>query len=171
MIEILSYISAISGTLLTVMILLNLFSGLDTEIEVDGLDTDFGVVKSILSFLSIGGLAGSMLLSDGWSLIGAIFTSVLVGVVAVVLLTFLFKALLKNQANVNWNLDDAVGKTGKVYLRIPPKGSGLVMIHIKGTEREVMAYSTTDEEIPTGSEVLVVSAGEAHVLVQPMKNE
>ena len=169
MAEILTYISAISGTLLTVMILLNLFSGLDTEIEVDGFDTDFGVVKSILSFLSVGGLAGSMLLNDGWSLTGAIFASVLVGVFAVVLLTFLFKALLKNQVNVNWSLDDAVGKTGTVYLRIPPKGSGLVMINLKGTEREVMAYSTTDEEIPTGSEVLVISAEESHVIVQAMK--
>ncbi len=168
MIELLTYISIISGTLLTIMLLLSIFTGIDHDFEVDGLDSDFGIVKSVLSFLSIGGLTARMMLADGWSLFGALASSVLSGVVAVFLLSLLFRELLKNQANVNWSMDEAIGKTGKVYLRIPPQGSGLVMINIKGIDRELIAYSNVEIEIPTGDEIIVVDAAESHVIVKPL---
>jgi len=168
MIELLTYVSIISGVLLTIMLLLSIFTGLDSEFEIDGLDSDFGVIKSILSFLSIGGLVGSIMLADGWSLVGALAAAVFSGVIAVFLLSILFRALLKNQANVNWSLHDSVGKTGKVYLRIPPQGSGLVSVNIKGMDRELIAFSNIEIEIPTGSEIVVVAAEESHVIVKPM---
>lgn len=168
MIELLTYISIISGTLLTIMLLLSIFTGIDTEFEIDGLDSDFGIVKSILSFLAIGGLTARMLLADGWSMFGALASSVISGAIAVFILALLFRELLKNQANVNWSMDEAIGKTGKVYLRIPPKGSGLVMINLKGIDRELIAYSNVDVEIPTGHEIVVVDAAEAHVIVKPV---
>ncbi|HMP28909.1 MAG TPA: NfeD family protein [Saprospiraceae bacterium] len=170
MLELLTYISIISGVLLTIMLLLSIFTGLESDFEIDGVDSDFGLIKSILSFLSIGGLVGRLMLSDGWSIIEALAAAVVSGFVAVFLLSILFRALLKNQVNVNWSMDDAVGKTGKVYLRIPPKGSGLVLISIKGGDRELIAYSNLEVEIPTGSEILVVAAEESHVIVKPMKD-
>lgn len=168
MIELLTYISIISGTLLTIMLLLSIFTGIDTEFEIDGLDSDFGIVKSILSFLAIGGLTARMLLADGWSMFGALASSVISGAIAVFILALLFRELPKNQANVNWSMDEAIGKTGKVYLHIPPQGSGLVMINLKGIDRELIAYSNVDVEIPTGHEIIVVDAAESHVIVKPL---
>lgn len=169
MIELLTYISIISGVLLTIMLLLSIFTGLESELEIDGINSDFGLIKSILSFLSIGGLVGRIMLADGWSLFGALASAVLSGVIAVILLSVLFKALLKNQVNVNWSIQESVGKTGKVYLRIPPQGSGLVSVNIKGMDRELIAFSNLEIEIPTGSEIVVVAAEESHVIVKPMK--
>jgi len=79
------------------------------------------------------------------------------GVIAFLLLNYLLKLLLRNQENVNWNMEDAIYEDGTVYLKIPGNNlDGLVNVTINGVTRELKAKSSTGDEIPTGTAIRVV---------------
>ena len=49
-----------------------------------------------------------------------------------------------------------IGKTGRVTGRVGPGRIGEVMVPVRGGTEAFHAYSAGDEEIPTGTRVLVV---------------
>ena len=55
-------------------------------------------------------------------------------------------------------MDNAIDKTGEVYLRIPEerKGIGKVQVTIQGSLRELDALTDDETEIPTGSLIQVL---------------
>ena len=50
-------------------------------------------------------------------------------------------------------IENAVGNTGEVYLRIPAnrEGHGKIQVEIQGTLREMDALTDDEKELPTGS--------------------
>ncbi len=50
-------------------------------------------------------------------------------------------------------IENAIGQTGEVYLRIPPnrEGHGKLQVEIQGTLREMDAITDDEKELPTGS--------------------
>jgi len=168
-VNILTYISIISGGLLLVLMLMSLLGGLD--LDVDFGDTDaggLGVFKTALTFLSVGAWVGKVVVATTQNTGVAILAAVLSGIGAVVILTVLIKLLLKNQKFIHWNPDLAVGKRGKTYLRIPSKGSGIVHVKIDNTNRELKAKSSSEEEIPTGTEVFIEDYRDGYLIVTKM---
>jgi len=159
MIEVFTWISIFSGGLLILLLLLSLLGGLDLDIGDTDVETDaggLGIVKSLLTFLSIGSWVVKLVLAVENNPTYAFGVGIIAGLLAVFLLSQLFKIILKNQSNVNWTREDALFKEAKVYLKIPAgSGTGLIQVNINGATRELKAKSGSKEDIPTGSVVLV----------------
>lgn len=178
MIAILTWISIIAGGLLIILLLLSLLGGLDLDIDIDGgsadIDTDasgLGVLKGVLTFVSVSAWVIKVLLATNSHPALAIVIGVLIGLLSFALLSYLIRVLMKNNENVNWSMDDAMFQTGRVYLKIPAgKGEGIVHIGIKGANRELKARSNDDKEIKTGENVRVVDIENEYVIVTKENN-
>jgi membrane protein implicated in regulation of membrane protease activity len=161
MITVLTYVALIAGGLLILMLLLSIFSGLDLDLDLDFGDVEvdggggLGIFKGVLTFVSIGAWTVRIVLISQLDPVIAFTIGVAAGGVAVYLLSLFLNFLLSQQENVNWSEQDALLQPGKVYLKIPPNGEGIVKVDLKGTYRELRARATEGQEIPTGASVLV----------------
>lgn len=171
-ITILTYISLFAGGVLVILMVLSLLGGLDLDFDLGESDFEMdagnlGVIKGLLIFVSIGSWVMKLLLVSHQHPAMAITIGLVAGVGAFMLLSYLFKLLLRNQENVNWTISDTLYQEGKVYLKIPGGGeSGIVQVNVKGALREMKAKSRNDEEIATGESVAVVDLAGEYVIVK-----
>lgn len=167
-VELLTWISIASGGLLILLLLVSIIVGADADVDadvdfdvdVDAGDADvdsggLGMLKGGLTFIAVSSWIVRTVLVSGISLWQALLLGVISGILAVLFLSWIFKLLLRNQQYSNWSPDEAIGKTAKVYLKIPPSGNGLIRVNINGTFRELKAVTGDEDEIATGSEVYI----------------
>jgi len=113
-------------------------------------------IRGVAAFLTFFGLAGWGGTNAGWSPFATIGASVLAGSVMLFAVAWLFS--LQHRLYSEGNLDprNAVGRTARVYLRIPARnqGKGKITVSIQGRTHE-FAASTSGAEIPSGAEVKV----------------
>lgn len=179
-INILLLTGTIAGGLLILLLLISIFGGMDiggdvdadTSLDVHGdsdiSDGSLGILKTLLTFISVGAFtARAFLMNTSWSWAIVILTSVVAGAIAVFLLTWFFRWLLKNQEEGNWHIWQAEGKVGSVYVPIPEKGKGRIMVQIDETDREIAAQAKNGEAMATHDKVLVLEAKEDYVIVVP----
>lgn len=173
----LTYISLITGGLLILLMVLSVLGGLDLDFDLD-LDSDIetgdgggglGILKGGLTFISVTTWVIRLVLISEQSPWVAVFIGAISGAAALWLLSYLFKLLLSNEQNVNWEMTDAVYQEGKVYLRIPVEGEGIVHVKIKGATRELKAKTRSKKEIKTGESILVTDVENEFVIVEPVK--
>ena len=162
MLTVLLYTSLISGGILVLLLSLSFISGLDLDLDIDIGDSDIdaggmGILKGVLTFFSIGSYVVRAVLMTDSNPVLAFSVGAVAGAIAVFLLSMMLKWLLKQQSNVNWSLDDSLYQKGKVYLKIPKSGTGIIQVNINGANREIKAKSVDNKEIPTGTQVLVES--------------
>lgn len=192
--NILFWIGTLAGGLLILLLLLSIFSGMDIggEVDVDlGMDADvdaggdfdahtdadisdgsLGIIKTLLTFISVGAFtARAIFLNTSWSWTIVIFTALAAGAVAVLLLTWFFRWLLRNQEEGTWHLWQAEGKAGTVYVPIPPGGKGRVIVKIDNVNREVSARAKNGHTLSTHEKVMVLEAREGYVVVAPLDDE
>ncbi len=182
--NLLFWAGTIAGGLLILLLLISIFAGMDMggDVDVDaGGDMDahadadasgasLGILKTLLTFISVGAFtARAIFLNTSWSWALVITSALIAGVVAVLLLTWFFRWLLKNQEEGNWRLWQAEGKVGSVYVPIPPGGKGRVIVQIDNVNREMAAKSENARTLGTHEKVLVVEAKEDYVIVAPME--
>jgi len=79
------------------------------------------------------------------------------GLLFVAVFVVLMRALLKLEKSGNFKIQDCVGQTASVYLRIPANhtAAGKVQISINGSVHEINAFTDSDF-LPTGSRVRIV---------------
>lgn len=156
MLDILLYVSMACGGILFLSLLLSLFAGLDLDLDVDVDDGGgLGLFKGGLTFISFSSFVVRAVLISSDNPVLAMTAGLLVGAVAVFLLSAFFKWLLRNQEEVNYKLSDAVYKRGVVYLKIARNSTGIVRVNIGGVEREMKAATNDKKDIPTGQEIMV----------------
>lgn len=176
MITILTWVSIIAGGILILLMLLSLIGGLDLDIDVGtstDIDTDsggLGLIKGFLTFISVSSWIIKILLAANKHIGMALGIGVICGIVALMILNYIFRLLLKNESNVNWKIEDAIFQNGEVYLKIPPEGSGIVNVNINGVHRELKALSFNNIELKTGSAVTVIDVEGEFVRVQAQSN-
>ena len=178
-------IVAIPATLVLVVQTVLLFFGIgdggdadiDTDVDVGGVDVaeaasgDDGLtlftVRGIVAMLSVGGWAGVVFVDLGLDPVLSILLAIVCGVAALFLIAYLMKAVLKLQSSGNIQLGYAIGKTGEVYIPVPPKGEGRGKISITVQDRliEIDAISGGEEGFKTGETVRVVSVSESGLVV------
>jgi len=176
MISILTWVSIIAGGVLVLLFLISFIGGLDLDVEVGSTDVDtdaggLGLIKGFLTFISVSSWVMKVLLVTNKHPGVAITIGVLSGLVSFLILNYLFKALLSNQENVNYTMQDALMTTGEVYLKIPggSDGSGIVNLSIRGANRELKAKSKNQLEIATGTQIKVVDVEDDIVIVEKIK--
>lgn len=172
LINILFWVSIISGGILILMMILSLVGGLDIDVDIETPDVDtdaggLGLVKGFLTFLSTASWVMKILIHSNKNIGVAIGIGVITGIACFLLLNYIFKLLLKNESNVNWKLEDAMYKKGKVYLKIPASNdaSGIIQVQLNKAVRELKARTKDNVEIETGDTVLIVDVDGEHVIV------
>lgn len=175
MITILTWISLIAGGILVFLLLLSIIGGLDFDLDVEvgpsDVDSDgggLGLIKGILTIASVSSWMIKVLLVSNKSPALAITIGLLCGIVAFALLHYMLKALIKNDSNVNWTMEDAIFQEGTVYLKIPSDGQGIVNVKVKGALREMKAKSFDNEPIDTGASITVMEVDGDDVIVKKM---
>lgn len=191
LLNILFWLGTIAGGLLVLLLLLSILGGLDIGGDVDaggvdvdgGIDADghidggvsdapLGLVKTILTFISVGAFtARAIFLNTAWSWTLVIITSLVAGLVAVLLLSWFFRWLLRNQEEGNWYMWQAEGKVGIVYVPIPKGGKGRITLKLDDVNREISARSEDGAPIASRSKVMVISAKEDHVIVSALEED
>lgn len=148
---------AASGLLLIQLILLLIgFSG-DSDVDMGDSDPSDGglgifTVKGLIAFFAIGSWVALASLKGGlhwgWTIPIFFFS----GALALVGVGFLYKYAYKLQSNGTMSPEQALGKTGEVYLTIPANngGSGKLTITVQGKSTEVDCITYDAEPILTG---------------------
>jgi len=128
-------------------------------------------IRGIMAMLCVGGWSGLALYASGVNRPLTILLSAICGLAALFALAYLMRAAMKLQSSGNINLSSAIGKTGRVYIPIPPhtKGSGKINITLQERYLEVEAVTTADRKLATGETVRVVSTdGTGTLVVEPL---
>ena len=100
----------------------------------------------------------------------AILLAIAGGFAAMIFVAWAFKKALRLQDNGTLQMSNAIGRTGRVYLRIPAnrQGSGQITILIQDQQRELDAVTSADQEIPVGASVRVVDVDQETLIVEPV---
>lgn len=170
MLTTLLYISLISGGILVIMVLLNFLAGLDLDLDFGDSDDGGSIIKGTLTFFSVGAyIVRGFLMADKNPIL-SLAAGVISGAIAVFLLISLLKWIMSKQENVNWSVKDALYETGKVYLKIPTSGSGIVQVNINGVIREFKAKTNESKDIPTGTSVRIEDLDGEYAIVSTELN-
>ncbi|OPJ56239.1 NfeD family protein [Alkalithermobacter paradoxus] len=170
---------AIPFTILLIIQLLFSFSDLDSDEDFDIEDDSncqpvlkLFTVKNLITFFAVFGWSGITLSSAGLTQFATILISTIIAVLVLLLVSALFYFISKLAANGTMDIQKAKGSTGEVYLRIPPKRSGIGKVNIKlqGSFRELDAI-TDDEELPRGTIVMVKGVINNVLLVEKINEE
>lgn len=162
------WIIAIPSTLLLLIQIVMTFIGgeaddmdadFDGDLDSDGGDFDgdagwqFFTYKNVLGFFTLFGWTGLGFLQMGIGLMISVFFSLIAGFIMMAIMATLFYYINKLHQSGTMIIENAVGNTGEVYLRIPAnrEGHGKIQIEIQGTLREMDALTDDEKELPTGS--------------------
>lgn len=143
----------------------------DTDASPDALD-DAGAmhllsIRNVIYFLLGVGWTGVSLWNTIENSILLAVVAILVGCLFVAIFLALFRQMMKLQQNGAFDINDAVGKTVDVYLRIPAanEGMGKVQVSFNGSIQELDARNTSDTIIPSGAKVRVVEVVDHSILM------
>lgn len=152
------------------------FSGLDIA---DGVDTDFHgdthaggdfqlfSLRNLINFLLGFSWTGiSFYTTIGDKPIFLIITSLVVGVLFVILFFLVIRQVQKLAEDNSFKITNTLHKTAEVYLTIPEnkKGKGKIMISVNGAFHELEAM-TEQERIPSGAIVKVIKIENNNILI------
>lgn len=160
--------------LISSIIGLDFDSGVDTDLHFDTHDGHFDVdqgftlfsIRSIIAFFTFFGWVGVITLHKGIDIQYVIIISFFAGLIAMVFVAFVLFQLIKLAEVGNVDIEEALGKYGKVYVPVPAQrnGTGLVNIEIRNKIMELRAI-TDGENLPTGTVIYVFKILEDNILL------
>lgn len=173
--------AAIPATVIMIVQAILLLIGIGLDVDgPDDFDGDIAEgelslisVRGIVAFFSIGGWAGMVADSAGLPVLVSMAISFAVGLFALIGTGLLLKAASKLQGDGNISITNAVGKVGKVYIPIPPKGKGYGKINIilQGRLVELEAVNEGDNQIATNENVMVCSVSDDRTVIVKSTNQ
>ena len=124
-------------------------------------------IRGIVAMLAVSGWSGLAMHQAGWDLWLVILLAAIFGILALLGIAYMMKAIMKLQDDGNMDLGSAIGKSGKVYIPIPGNMAGSGKINLTLQERfiEVDAVTPCDRIIKTGETVRVIATDEVGTLV------
>lgn len=127
----------------------------------------FFTVRGLIAFFCLMGWTGVTLSTGSMSAPLIVIISVAAGLVGMFLIGGMFYLITSLQSSGNVRKRNAIGKSGTVYIPIPPSRKGHGKINVQVQERLIEADAVTDSKITlkTGSEVRVIDITSTGVLV------
>ena len=107
-------------------------------------------------FMMLGWVGLAMMRSSGFGPIPATAAGILAGFVSASILMKVTNSLMKLSQTGTARTTSAIGKTGRVYLRIPADGDGQIEVDVDGRLKVCDAISADGTEIKTDSQVFVI---------------
>lgn len=158
------WIIAIPSTILLIIQVVMTLAGGDAD-EMDGdIDTgdgdmdggagwQFFTYKNVLGFFTLFGWTGLGFLQMGLGVLIAGFFAFIAGSMMMSLMAALFYYISKLHQSGTMIIENAIGHTGEVYLRVPANrsGHGQIQVEVQGTLRTMDAITDDEKELPTGS--------------------
>lgn len=138
------------------------------SVDAEGMDgLRVFTVRGIIAFLVVFGWVGVAMESAGITLWITLPVAIVSGFAIMLLLAYIFKAIMKLRSDGNTDNRNAIGTAGRVHLTIPPSRTGEGKVHVMLQGSYVERDAVTDEEtpIPTGSEIVVVRVSGSTTLV------
>lgn len=141
----------------------------------DGIDPGLRLfsIRNIIIFFTVTGWAGIAGIHAGFNTASIMFSSFGLGFLMMYFYAKLFQHLMQLTESGTMVIENARGKTGIVYLRIPGgrSGTGKVTIELQGADRELDAM-TDQDDIQTGESVNILDIIDNSVLlVEKLKKE
>lgn len=130
-------------------------------------------VRGIVAFFAVGGWSGLSAYSITNNGFAAIVTSLIFGVLSLLLVACFFKWAASLHSDGTLNMDNAVGRTGEVYMTIPANMSGTGKINVILQQRltEVDAMTKSNRPLKYGEIVTVTEVSMGSILiVQPAED-
>lgn len=177
-----------SSVLLVIQIILNLLGiGMEGDVDVPDADGDgdidfndyvlddgfrFFTVRGIIAFLAVLGWTGLTMLSYGNGLPLTLLVAVAAGAAAMFVIAFMFRLFMKLQNDGTADIQNAVGKTGTVYLAVPASRSGKGKVNVVFQDKltELDALTDDSESLKYGTEIVVMGlSGQNTVIVTKAK--
>ena len=124
-------------------------------------------IRGIMALLTVGGWSGLARYASGVNRPLTILISAACGTAALFAIAYLMRAVMKLQSSGNISLSHAIGKTGRVYIPIPPhtQGSGKITLTLQERFLEADAVTTAERKLVTGEAVRVVATDDSGLLV------
>ncbi|HEX5789943.1 MAG TPA: hypothetical protein VFY13_02270 [Luteolibacter sp.] len=165
---------AIGSSLLQIlMFAASFFGGHDFDHAPDGEVSDSvdGVkllsVRAVIAFLVGFSWTGGLMLGNGASMLSTIAVSLAVGVVFMLVIFGIMRAMMSLGDDGTLDYRNAVGLTGKVYVTIPAArgGHGQVEILLQGRLITVQAVTTADKPLTPQTSVTVTAIEHGNLLL------
>ncbi|MFA5562440.1 MAG: hypothetical protein WDA00_07385 [Eubacteriales bacterium] len=134
----------------------------------DGLDFKIFSTRSLIGFFVTFGWMGLSMVRSGAPNWLSVLVALASGLVVMVLIALMMRAIYRLQSDGTTNLKNALGASATVYLTIPParSGKGKVNFILQGSYTEREAITDSETPLPYGTEVLIVGISGGAVLVR-----
>lgn len=170
------WIIAIPASLLFVFQLVMTFVGGDVDHDLDhdaaisadhGIDFQFLTIKNTVAFFTVFAWSGLACLSNGLPLFWTLLISIVCGLITMLIMATLFYFMSRLAESGTVNMQNAIGKTGEVYLTIPARksGKGKVQLVVQNALQTLDAVTEDPEDIKTGAMIEVTEVINQNVLV------
>ncbi|HKM95076.1 MAG TPA: hypothetical protein VJY41_15605 [Prolixibacteraceae bacterium] len=144
----------------------------DAAIDSDGgIDFQFLSIKNLVAFFTIFGWVGVVTSRSGLHPLFCVLWSTIAGLIMMTIMATLMYFMGKLSENGSMNISNAIGKTGTVYLTIPParQGHGKVQINFHGFQT-LDALTDEETEIGNGAVIEVVDIINKEILIVKKKS-
>jgi len=178
MFEQIFWILAAPATVIFLLLLVLTVFGGDTDTDVDAdVDGDiadgdsipfqFISLKNIVAFFAVFGWSGIGFIHSGLASWLVVLLALLCGLLMMFLMATLFYLMSRLAESGTFNMKNAIGKIGEVYLFIPAKrgGMGKVQLTVQGSLRTLDAITDDLENIPTSSIIEVSDVIDNQILL------
>ncbi len=140
----------------------------DADVDADaGIGFQFITVKNLTGFFAIFSWTGLACIDSGLGIGMTVVVSAIAGLCMMVLMAAIFYMMSKLAESGTLVMNNAIGKMGEVYLKIPANrgGFGKVQIKVQGSVRELDAITDEDTEIQSPTIVIVREVIDDGILV------
>ena len=163
---------ALAGSGLFLIQFILIFFGIDSDHDGSFQDFKWLSKQALTGFLMMFGWIGLACKRElGFSAAGAAGIGVVAGMFAMLITGMIFKLARKlRSSGTVFRIEEAVGKEGSVYQRIPKDGIGKITISLGEMTHEIDAVSLSGEEVSSFSPVQIIKKmDERTVIVVPIK--
>lgn len=127
----------------------------------------FFTIRNFIAFFTVFSWSGLAFDNAGLGLLLTLALSVLVGIIAMLIISSLFYFTSKMASSGNISIKNAIGSTGKVYLPIKANQGniGKVQVTFQGSVREMQAVTTQGSDLPTNTIIKVTGLADDSILI------
>ncbi len=170
------YVALITSAIFLIQTILT-FIGSDAS---DGVNADFDgnldhadapfqlfSLRNLINFLLGFGWTGVAFFDTISNKFLLILLAAVVGIVFVILFFILIQQILKLTEDNTFKIENLKGKTGEVYINIPPhkSGKGKILISVNGSNHELDAMTLSEEMLLSSSMVKVIEVEDNILMV------
>lgn len=123
-------------------------------------------LQTFVTFLTVFSWSSIVSLSTDWPPLPSLLLGLALGVVAMLLIAKMVQVSHRLAESGTFNPQNAIGESGKVYLPIPPGGTGKVILPVQGQLSEWDAVAAESQTIPTGTPVRVIDLRSGVLVVE-----